>query len=101
MYTLMVAAMDREVVAVDAMADNLAYIRHSLHLANKEHLVTLVHNAIRYPGHIFSRIFERKHFFTATLMRLSTLSLWTLSTPTSSTLELRRWWESRKYRTQY
>ena len=53
MYTLMVAAMDREVVAVDAMADNLAYIRHSLHLANKEHLVTLVHNAIRYPGDIF------------------------------------------------
>ena len=61
MYTLMVAAMDREVVAVDAMADNLAYIRHSLHLANKEHLVTLVHNAIRYPVHIFIRIFEREN----------------------------------------
>ena len=27
MYTLMVAAMGREVVAVDAMADNLAYVR--------------------------------------------------------------------------
>jgi len=38
--------MDREVVAVDAMADNLAYIRKSLALANKEDLVTLAHNAI-------------------------------------------------------
>ena len=47
MYTLMVAAMGREVVAVDAMADNLAYIRTSLQLANTENLVTLVHHAIR------------------------------------------------------
>ena len=47
MYTIMVAAMGREVVAVDAMSDNLAYIRRSLELANKEHLVTLAHNAIR------------------------------------------------------
>jgi len=46
MYTIMVAAMGREVVAVDAMSDNLAYIRRSLELANKEHLVTLAHNAI-------------------------------------------------------
>ena len=43
----MVAAMDREVVAVDAMADNLVYIRQSLEMEKKEHLVTLVHNAIR------------------------------------------------------
>ena len=47
MYTIMVAAMDREVVAVDAMADNLSYIRKSLELGGKENLVTLVHNAIR------------------------------------------------------
>ena len=47
MYTIMVAAMGREVVAVDAMADNLAYIRRSLELANKVNVVTLVHNAIR------------------------------------------------------
>ena len=47
MYTLMVAAMGRKVIAVDAMADNLAYIRRSSELANNEHLVTLVHNAIR------------------------------------------------------
>ena len=48
MYTIMVAAMGREVVAVDAMADNLAYIRRSLELANKTDNVVLVHNSIRY-----------------------------------------------------
>ena len=47
MYTIMMAAMNREVVAVDAMADNLAYIRRSLELGNKEALVTLAHNAVR------------------------------------------------------
>ena len=47
MYTIMVAAMGREVVAVDAMADNLAYVRRSLEIQNREHLVTLLHNAIR------------------------------------------------------
>ena len=44
MYTVMVASMGREVVAVDAMADNLAYIRKSLKLGNKEDKVVLVHN---------------------------------------------------------
>jgi hypothetical protein len=48
MYTLMVAAMDREVVAVDAMADNLAYVRKSLELGtNSTGKVVLVHNSIR------------------------------------------------------
>ena len=47
MYTIMVAAMGREVIAVDAMADNLAYVRRSLEIQNREHLVTLLHNAIR------------------------------------------------------
>ena len=47
MFTILVAAMDRKVVAVDAMADNLAYIRRSLELASKVHLVTLAHNAVR------------------------------------------------------
>ena len=46
----MVAAMCREVVAVDAMADNLAYIRTSLELGKNEDLVTLAHNAIS-DGH--------------------------------------------------
>ena len=48
MYTLMVASMGRDVVAVDAMADNLAYIRTSLKLGNNEDRVVLVHNPIRY-----------------------------------------------------
>ena len=43
----MVAAMGREVVAVDAMADNLAYIRASLEVGNNTEKVVLVHNAIR------------------------------------------------------
>lgn len=46
MYTLMVAAMGREVLAVDMMSDNLAYIRRSLELENREHLVTLAYNAV-------------------------------------------------------
>ena len=48
MYTIMVAAMDRNVVAVDAMADNLAYISKSLNIINKTEKVVLVHNPIRY-----------------------------------------------------
>ena len=47
MYTLMMAAMGRKVIAVDPMVDNLAYIRRSLKLGNRESLVTLVHNAVR------------------------------------------------------
>ena len=33
----MVAAMGREVIAVDAMADNLAYVKRSLEIQNREH----------------------------------------------------------------
>ena len=48
MYTLMVAAMGREVVAVDAMVDNLAYVRKSLELGtNNTGKVVLLHNSIR------------------------------------------------------
>ena len=47
MYSIIVAAMGREVLAVDAMADNLADVRRSLEIENREHLVTLLHNAIR------------------------------------------------------
>ena len=47
----MVAAMDRNVVAVDAMADNLAYISKSLNIINKADKVILVHNPIRYLCH--------------------------------------------------
>ena len=42
----MVAAMGREVVAVDAMADNLAYIRASLEVGNNTDKVVLGHQAI-------------------------------------------------------
>ena len=48
MYTVMVAAMGREVVAVDAMADNLAYLSKSLKLGDHADQVVLVHNPIRY-----------------------------------------------------
>ena len=48
MYTIMIASMGRDVVAMDAMAENLAYIRTSLKLGNKEDRVVLVHNPIRY-----------------------------------------------------
>ena len=52
MYTVMVAAMGREVVAVDAMMDNLAFIRKSLEESKTENKVTLLHNAIRYPPYL-------------------------------------------------
>ena len=55
MYTIMVAAMDRQVVAVDAMAENLAYISRSLNIINKTEQVVLVHNHIRY-NNIMSNI---------------------------------------------
>ena len=44
----MVASVGRDVVAVDAMADKLAYISKSLRLGNNEDKVVLVHNSIRY-----------------------------------------------------
>ena len=63
----MVAAMGREVVAVDAMADNLAYVRRSLEIMNTEHLVTLLHNAIR-QVQISLQYFTLSSSFSATLM---------------------------------
>ena len=53
MYTIMVASMDRAVVAVDAMADNLAYIRNSLELGDHVDQVVLVHNPIRQYHHAY------------------------------------------------
>lgn len=46
MYTLLVAAMEREVVAVDADPENLAYIRKSLDLQNTVSKVRMFSNAI-------------------------------------------------------
>jgi len=48
MYSIMVASMGRNVVAVDAMADNLAYIRASLELVQNADRAVLVHSPIRY-----------------------------------------------------
>ena len=46
MYTVLVASMDRQVVAVDADAENLAYIRKSLDLKNTTKRVRLFCNAV-------------------------------------------------------
>ena len=46
-YTLVMAAAGREVVGVDAMLNNLAYIHTSLALSNTSHLVRLLHNPVR------------------------------------------------------
>ena len=51
MYTIMVASMGRNVIAVDAMADNLAYIRASLELGQNAARAVLVHSPIRYNTH--------------------------------------------------
>jgi len=41
-YSLAVAAMGRKAVAVDAVAENLSYIRHSLRLAGRANMVRLL-----------------------------------------------------------
>ena len=46
MYSVLVAALDRDVVAVDADRENLAYIRRSLELQNTVGRVRLLWNAV-------------------------------------------------------
>merc|ERR1719481_2043026 len=46
MYTVVVAAMNRGVVAVDADLENLAYVRRSLDMQNTTSYVRLIHNAV-------------------------------------------------------
>ena len=46
MYTVLVAAMEREVLAVDADPENLAYIRKSLDLQNTVSKVRMFSNAV-------------------------------------------------------
>ena len=48
MYTVIIAAMKRKVIGVDADPKNLAYIRHSLKIAKNTDNVELIHNSIRY-----------------------------------------------------
>ena len=47
MYTLVIAAMRRRVISVDADPSNLAYIRQSLELENTTDYVEIIYNSIR------------------------------------------------------
>ena len=47
MYALVIAAMKRQVVAVDADPNNLAYIRKSLNLSQTTEYVRIVYNSVR------------------------------------------------------
>ena len=47
MYTVMVAAMGQKVVAIDAMSDNLMYMRKSLELGDRTEQVQILNAAIR------------------------------------------------------
>ena len=51
MYSVMVAASGRKVIAVDAMKDNLAFLHQSLKLGKTSENVLLVHNSIRFVNH--------------------------------------------------
>ena len=47
MYSVVVAAMHRAVVAVDADPVNLAYVRKSLELGSTSKFVRIVYNSVR------------------------------------------------------
>ena len=47
MFSVVVAAMNRQVVAVDADPHNLAYIRKSLDLGGTTDHVRLIYNSVR------------------------------------------------------
>ena len=47
MYTLVIAALKRSVIAVDADSINLAYIRQSLEILKTRDNVELIYNSIR------------------------------------------------------
>ena len=46
-FTLVIAAMKRKVIAVDADARNLAFTRQSLEISNKRDYVELINNIVR------------------------------------------------------
>ena len=48
MYTVMVAAMDKRVIAVDPILNNLALINQSLKRSIKSQYVSFIRNPIRY-----------------------------------------------------
>ena len=47
MYAVVIAAMRRKVIAVDADPRNLAYIKQSLEIAKTKDYVELIYNSIR------------------------------------------------------
>ena len=47
MYSVVMASAKREVVAVDAMLENLAYVHHSLMLTGNRQYVKLLNNPVR------------------------------------------------------
>lgn len=51
MYALVIAAMRRKVIAVDADPNNLAYIKKSQETEQKTDNIELIYNAIRYVDH--------------------------------------------------
>ena len=51
MYSLVIAAMRRKVIAVDADPNNLAYIKKSQETEQKTDNIKLIYNAIRYLDH--------------------------------------------------
>ena len=61
-YTIMMATMDRRVIAVDAMVDNLVYIRRSLKFDNKKSLRYHkdVHKEEAFPCPHCDKVFHRK-----------------------------------------
>ena len=50
MYSVVVAAIKRQVVAVDADPVNLAYVRKSLDLSNNTQNVKIIYNSVRCSG---------------------------------------------------
>ena len=55
MYTVMVAAMHRRVIAVDPIIKNLALINLSLKKAGNSQYVSFINNPIRQVGHTTSQ----------------------------------------------
>jgi len=60
MYSVVVAAMNRQVVAVDADPHNLAYIRKSLDLEGNTHNVRIIYNSVRSCYQMIWMVVRRK-----------------------------------------
>ena len=71
MYAVVIAAMGRRVVAVDADPENLAYIRKSLDLAQNSQYVDIIYNSVRYVG-VNKKSIICLSLFQVMNMRLST-----------------------------